>query len=398
MSGETAQAIQGLTDQLAAVHNEYGAKTAEINATKDLMVEAVDAKNLSLQEEVTTFKEVAEASIADSMGASGALKPFMTTGGQLSYFYGIPKFQIEDLYPDGSLGTGTHPAFITAAGEAKILWLSAYHLSYLNGEMVSQPGIMPAVSMTQDAEIARCEETVIAGQAGHRNASVWDIALMRSLTHAMVQGGMAEPARNDSYGKYSAVPSIRGHGASGITNGSMGSTATHNRQIDGIHNAFGGHWTRFQGAKTQDGEIFLAASNDPADIATPITTGHHYTTGSDAENSTMIDITTDAASVVRNGTVGDDSHGPYSYRPGAAGNASVGGSTTAMMKLAGLAPLGDGADMSGGIYTRNYGLRAFLAFGSWTHGSSAGPAALRSVTAPSHAYSHIATRSAFLEF
>ena len=50
--------------------------------------------------------------------------------------------------------------------------------------------------------------------------------------------------------------------------------------------------------------------------------------------------------------------------------------------------------MSSKVTGYKNGLRAFLAFGNWNNGSSAGPAALHSNNAPSNAYSHIATRSA----
>ena len=361
----------------------------------------VEKKSDEKLEEIETKADQATASamlaITDNLQQVGAMKPFMTAGGQVSWFVGIPKLQIEDLYPDGSLGTGTHPAFITNAGEAKILWRSKYPMRYINGEMVSQPGIFPTTSMTQDEEIARCAATVIAGYEGHRASSVWDVALQNAITRALVQDGMKEPARNDSYGKYSAEPHIRGHGSSGIAHGSMGAEATHNRQIDGI-SGNEGYWERFFGALTQDGEIHHASNNDPSSLANPTSTGHFYTTGSSTANSGLIDITSTPGDVVRNGPVGDDSHASYSYRTGASGHKSVNGASTSIMKLAGLAPLGDDTDMSGGIYTRNYGLRAFLAFGSWTNGATAGPACLGSSNAPSLRHSSIAARSAFLEF
>lgn len=328
----------------------------------------------------------------------GMLRMFLTAGGQPSWFFGTPKMQIEDLVPDGSLGTGTHPAFITGAGEAKVLWRSAYLLTYKNGEMVSQPGILATANMTQQEEIDRCAATTIVGHAGHRAGSVWDVALQNAITRVLMQNGMEEPARNNSYGKDAASPHIQGQGTTSIKNGSMGSAATHNRQVDGI-SGNEGFWERFTGAFTQDGEIHCAVNNDPANLVSPASSGHFYTTGSSTASSAVIDITSDASAVVRNGVVGSDvNSGSYSYRTGAAGHASVAGASTAAMKLAGLAPLGGGADMNGGIYTRNYGLRAFLAFGSWPYGASAGPAALSSHNSPSFRYSSIAARSAFLEF
>lgn len=388
---------------------QVGQSEAAFDANADTFVSelpafiaALNQLGLDIPAEIQAAIATLDQSIAfqaDLVSQSSAnLRMFLTAGGQPTWYFRIPKFQIEDIYKDGSLGTGTHPAFITSAGEAENLWISAYHLTYKDGEMVSQPGLNPTVSMTQDTERSRCAATVINGFAGNRLASVWDIAAMSAQTYALIQGGMPQPALNDSYGKYSGNTHIRGTGATGIANGSMGSASTHNRQPDGVHSAYGGHWTRFDGAKTQDGEIFIAANNDPSSIATPATTTHYYTTGSTAGNSGVVDITADAASVVRNGAVGDNSNGSSSYRTGAAGHASVVGATTAMMKLAGLAPLGDGTDMSGGISTRNYGLRAFRAFGYWAGGSTAGPFCRDSFNAPSVASGRDAARSAFLEF
>jgi hypothetical protein len=88
----------------------------------------------------------------------------------------------EQLRPDGLLGTGTHEAFIEAGVEKSTLWIAAYPASIVDGEIVSQPGVMPRTGRTFDEEVAECANTEIMGHEGkHRLMSAWDWSLLAHL-------------------------------------------------------------------------------------------------------------------------------------------------------------------------------------------------------------------------
>ncbi|NLD14457.1 MAG: hypothetical protein GX665_05105 [Gammaproteobacteria bacterium] len=74
-----------------------------------------------------------------------------------NYFYKIPKFKCEDIDPSGSLGYGTHPAFIFNDAEDDYILVGAYQASNEAGRAVSQPGKQPWVSVNFDNARAACK-------------------------------------------------------------------------------------------------------------------------------------------------------------------------------------------------------------------------------------------------
>lgn len=374
----------------------YRARGESIEQAKQDMLSAADQTKTELETRVSDFEAQAAASIAAGMDARGGLVPFMTTGGQVSWFFGIPKYQIEELRPDGTLGIGTHPAFVMNGGaEAAMLWYAAYPLSLKNGEMVSQPNTQPYTGRTFDEENALCAGTEIAGHAGHRNSSIWDNALISLMIEKRVQDGGSEPLGNTAYGKSHLKTSIKGHGTSWIKSGTMGALANHNGESHGIADFVGNVWCRAAGMYLQDGEVFLAANNDPLMIANPVSTGHFYS-GSNADGNGTPSLVSSAKDIVRNGAVGDDAHGLYDVIGGAGGFAGLTGASSELLRLAGLAPHADATDLSGAIWVRNYGRRVPLLRGSWIYGADAGPRALHLNIAPSDRYSQLGFRSAFV--
>lgn len=370
---------------------------AELNEeARNAMNQSLATKIQEVDQDVSDFKTSAAQSIVAGMDVRGGLVPFMTSGGQVSWFFGIPKIQIEELRPDGTLGTGTHPAFILNNGaEASMLWYAAYALSLKNGEMVSQPNTQPYTGRTLDEENALCAGTAIAGSPGHRNSSIWDNALISLMIEKRVQDGSNEPIGNTAYGKSHLKASAKGHGTSWIKSGTMGALANHNGESHGIADFVGNVWCRVAGMHLQDGEIFLAANNAPIMIENPVSTGYFYSGSNVAANGTP-SIVSSSGAVVRNGAVGDDSHGSYDARVGSSGFATMPGASTSMLRLAGLAPHADTTDLTGAVYVRNYGRRVPLLRGSWDDGANAGPRALNLYTAPSGRYSDIGFRSAFV--
>ena len=270
------------------------------------MLAGFDSKTADAQAQLDTFKSQSAASIASMMGALGGLVAFMTTGGQVTWFFGIPKMQIEELRPDGTLGTGTHPAFILNNGEeADMLWYAAYALSLKNGEMVSQPNTQPYTGRTFDEENVLCAGTEIAGHAGHRNSSIWDNSLISLIVERQVQLGGSEPLGNTVYGKSHLGPHVKGHGASWTKTGTMGAQANHNGESHGIADFVGNVWCRAAGMHLQDGEIFLASNNDPQMIANPVSTGYFYSSSNGSGNGAP-SLIESSSEVTRNGAVGSE--------------------------------------------------------------------------------------------
>ena len=395
MTAIAAAAMNRATDVLEAAAAEYSGKNEELNQAFT-GAGGFDERIAGKEAEVDEFKEQAAASIAEGMGAKGGLVPFMTTGGQVTWFFGIPKYQIEELRPDGTLGIGTHPAFIMSNdAEAGMLWYAAYDLSLKNGEMVSQPNTQPYTGRTFDEENALCAGTEIAGQSGHRNSSIWDNSLISLMIEKRVQDGGSEPLGNTSYGKSHSKTSAKGHGSSWIKSGTMGALANHNGESHGIADFVGNVWCRCAGMHLQDGEIFLSANNDPLMIDNPVSTGYFYSS-SNASGDGTPSIVSSAGDVIRNGAVGDDAHGAYGVIGGAGGFSGLAGASNELLKLAGLAPHADTTDLTGAIWVRNYGRRAPLLRGGWGTGANAGPRALTLNLAPSYRYSNIGFRSAFV--
>lgn len=73
-----------------------------------------------------------------------------------NYFWKIPKITCEELDPSGSLGYGTHPAFIFDGIEDPYILVGAYQASNLEGVAVSQPGRSPWDSINYDNARAAC--------------------------------------------------------------------------------------------------------------------------------------------------------------------------------------------------------------------------------------------------
>jgi len=72
--------------------------------------------------------------------ASGGLATVMyTPKGQPLFMRRITPFRLEDLAPDGSLGTGWHPAF----PDGREFWVSVYRVRVNDGEPISVPGVGP---------------------------------------------------------------------------------------------------------------------------------------------------------------------------------------------------------------------------------------------------------------
>lgn len=354
-----------------------------INTKKAELETSVNLKKAELTQTV----ETAVAGMAGNVSPFGDLRCFTTLGGQPTWFFGIPKMTYEQLRPDGLLGTGTHEAFVEAGVEKSTLWIAAYPASLVGGEIVSQPGVMPRTGRTLDEEIAECANTEIIGYEGkHRLMSAWDWSLLMHL--AIVSG--YQPSGNTDYSKSHVSPWIVGRGTAATATGSMGKSSAHNNSNSGIFDLVGNVWERLQGMYLQDGQIFLSADNGSA----PVATGYYFSSSSATANGTP-SLVASTASVVRNGTVGDDSHNLYDVIGGATGFASLAGAGTVALKRAGIIPVNSATAPSGAIWVQSYGRRAPLRGASWRDGSFSGLGALSLNNAPSSRDSGGGFRPAF---
>ena len=76
--------------------------------------------------------------------------------GNPSHFWKIHKMTCEELDPSGSLGYGTHPAFIFDGVEDPYILVAAYQAANVEGVAVSQPGRNPWVSINYDNARTAC--------------------------------------------------------------------------------------------------------------------------------------------------------------------------------------------------------------------------------------------------
>ena len=156
---------------LSSSQQVFVAEKAAIDAKKTALEASVNLKKA----ELTATVETAVAGMAGNVSPFGDLRCFTTAGGQPTWFFGIPKMTWEQLRPDGELGTGVCEAFIEAGVAKSTLWIAAYPASMVDGEIVSQPGVIPRTGRTLNEEIAECANTEIIGHEGkHRLMSAWD--------------------------------------------------------------------------------------------------------------------------------------------------------------------------------------------------------------------------------
>jgi hypothetical protein len=364
---------------LSSAQQVFVAEKAAIDAKKTELEASVNLK----KDELTSAVNTAIASTSNS--PFGGLVKHKTAGGQDSWFFGISKKTWTELRPDNALGSGTHEAFIEAGIEREMLWIGAFPACVVNGEVVCQPNVFPSTGYTQDEEIALCSNTTIIGFEGkHRAMSNWDWSL---LLHLAIATGY-QPSGNTQYGKYHANPLISGHGTTVTKTGSMGQSSYHNNTFTGISGLVGDVWERpgiIGGMYLQDGQIYLAADNGSA----PVATGYYFTGSSETAQGTP-SIVSSAGDVVRNG------EGFYDVIGGANGFASLTGSGSVALKRAGIIPVSSTTAPNGAIWVKNSDRRAPLRGGGWHDGAFSGLGALSLYAAPSYRYSDIGFRPAFV--
>lgn len=188
--------------------------------------------------------------------------------GYPSYMYVVPKFNIEDVVGDNSIGTGVHPMFIVNGREVPEIFVGQFQASVVNNRAVSWPGVDPTVNINFETSISRC---AAKGTGWHlmTNAEWAGVALWAFKAHGNVRG-------NTDYGRSHEMTYEMGRRQDGLAPGFASGTARtltgsgpaswrHNGQPFGISDLVGNIWEWNAGLRTVDGEIQIIANNDAAE-------------------------------------------------------------------------------------------------------------------------------------
>lgn len=181
----------------------------------------------------------------------------------------IPKFRIEDVYPDLGL-TGTFPAFIVNGVEKSELFISVYANTVVDNVGVSLPGLDPAVNMNFDQAVSYC---VNKGPGWHLMSNA-EWAALQALA---LQTGF-QPRGNTYWGLNYELKYETGTLAPGATSLGVLDHAKHGRTLTGsgplswrhdntpagIADLVGDLWEWTSGLRLNAGEINIIPDNDVA--------------------------------------------------------------------------------------------------------------------------------------
>ena len=326
----------------------------------------------------------------------------------------VPKFRIEDVYPDLGL-TGTFPAFIVNGVEKSELFISVYANVLVDNVGVSLPGLDPAGNMTFDQAVAYCANK---GPGWHLMSNA-EWAALQAL--ALKTG--FQPRGNTYWGldyelKYETGTLAPGAAVLGVRDDSKhGRTLTgsgplswrHDNSAAGIADLNGNVWEWTSGLRLNAGEIQIIPDNDVAAGA------------SQAANSTLWKAILQNGNLVNPGTADtlkydaagangtgapvlnkaitsqypspDTTASAYCYYKDT--TAKTGVTVPALAKVLGLYPVNT-SDPVGGLWVRNAGERLALRGGGCSCNSHAGLFALTLDTYRTGYHRAVGFRSAFV--
>ena len=177
-----------------------------------------------------------------------------TPNGQPSFMYVLPKQKWEHLLPGQELGTGVHEAWLENGVEKSELLYAMFQAATVNGELVSQPGLVPRRSI--DWDDSRAEAQAV----GFDISSTWEWS---AIAFWCMANGF-QPRGNTDLGKSHSHPHEQGINVEydNIATGSGPNTWNHNGAANGIADMVGNLWEWQWGFKMVDGRIFLAPDND----------------------------------------------------------------------------------------------------------------------------------------
>ena len=328
--------------------------------------------------------------------SGGDMTVRFTAKGQPSYFYRLRKFQVEDL--DASLGTGTHPAFVVDGVEKDEILVGVHPAAEVNGEMVSQAGLVPRVSIDHD------EAVTLARNSG----SGFCVATnpMYAALALQARADFRFPRGNNDYGRAYNDSSEYGIDDSGdpgdgstttvIRAGSGPVTWNHPPTPWGVQNLNGNVWEWAPGMRIVDGEIQIIADNDAVLLATDLSVNGPWKAVDAATGALVAPGTAGTVHYATSGTAAEtlvcDSDAAFSTMTAY----SVSTGALQLLKQYGL--MQPGAPIESDRFSINLsGERLPFRGGYWGAESGAGVFALRLFLARSYSGTSVGFRTAYVE-
>lgn len=318
----------------------------------------------------------------------------------------IPKFNLEDVDPSGTLGTGTHPAFIVHGKEVPEIMISKYPNVVVGGRAYSLAHEDPANWINFDASKSACE----AKGRGWHLMSRLEFAAIAQWCHK--NGFM--PRGNTNWGKAYDAPHEHGvMGGDGRTlTGSGPVSWNHDNTPYGISDLCGDVLEWNDGMKTIDGKIYAVGEdgtimnnfdtqNTYKNLAGFIDTGACYNSiAAGNGNKVYADIGkyNIAGSVVNKAYTGGPTEEGYAQNAGkiAEIGAASGFTIPKSIYQLGVALPSTWTDVDDYSWVRNYGERLPFAGGYWADGWVAGVFALFVGDCRSLTNSNVGFRSAYI--
>lgn len=318
----------------------------------------------------------------------------------------IPKFNLEDVDPSGTLGTGTHPAFIVHGKEVPEIMISKYQNIVVSGRAYSLAHEDPANWINFDASKAACE----AKGRGWHLMSRLEWAAIEQWCHK--NGFM--PRGNTNYGK--AHDAAHEHGVisrdSRTLTGSGPQSWNHDNTPYGISDLCGNVWEWNDGYKTVDGKLYavgedgVVMNNFDNQNAYKNLTGfvdlgacYNSTVAGDANKENHdIGKYNLAATVTNKQYTGGSTEEYYAENSSKITEVAAASGFTIPKSVyqLGIALPSTWTDVDDYSWVRNYGERLPIAGGAWHNGSHAGVFALGVDGRRSYAYGTLGFRSAYI--
>lgn len=318
----------------------------------------------------------------------------------------VPKFNLEDVDSTGTLGTGTHPAFIVHGKEVPEILISKYPNVVANGKAYSLAHEDPANWINFDGAKAACE----AKGRGWHLMSRLEFAAIAQWCHK--NGYM--PRGNTNTGKAYDAPHEHGvMGGEGRTlTGSGPVSWNHDNTPYGISDLCGDVWEWNDGMKTIDGKIYAVGEdgtimnnfdtqNAYKDLSGFIDTGACYDSvaaGNGNKSDANLGKYQIAGSVTNKEYTGESTEEYYAHNENKMIEvvAKSGFTIPKSIYQLGVALPSSWSDVDDYSWVRNYGERLPLAGGAWDYQSYAGVFALDVHYRRSSADGGLGFRSAYI--